>query len=353
MKKNISFLLAGVLLVTTLLSGCGGSSSGEGDKVLNIYNWTEYIPQEVYDQFEEETGIRVVESTFSSNEEMLAKLEAGGTDQYDLVVASNYVIDVMKEKNMIQTIDKDKIENITNISPSSMGMDYDPDNEYSIPFMATLTVIAINQEKCDELGVTINSFNDLLNPALENNIVVVDDSRELAAVALKATGQDPNSTDEATIEGALDWLNQLKTNIKAYDSDSPKTLLASNEVAVGLVYNMDAGQAIKENDQIKVVYTTEACEKSIDNFVITANSKNKEYAEEFINFVHRADVYKMILDEFPGVCLNDAAKELMDSSYLDNEGSNVDTAELDRANLIADVGEAATYYDDIFTKMKT
>lgn len=347
-KKRMVVLAAGCLLLTMLLTGCGGSK-----KELYIYNWTEYMPQSVYDKFEEETGIHVVESTFSSNEEMLAKLKAGGVDQYDLIVASNYVIQAMETDDMIQKIDKDKITNLKNISPSVLGLDYDPDNEYSIPYQATMTVLAVNQEKMKELGVTITSLNDLLDPALKNNLVVVDDSRELAGAALKALGEDDNSTDQATIEGSLDWLLQLKDNIKAYDSDSPKTLLATNEVAAGLVYNIDAGQAIKENDQITVVYTTEPCELAIDSFVISAQAKNKEYAEEFINFVHQPEIYKEILDAFPGVCLNDEALKLMDSSYLDNPGSNVDASELERAHLIEDVGDAAAYYDDVFTKMKT
>lgn len=352
MKKTLAVILSGIILLAMVLSGCGGGAQNE-KKELYLYNWTEYIPQEVYDLFEEETGIRVIESTFSSNEEMLAKLEAGGTDQYDMVVASSYVLNLMREKNMIQKIDKSKIENFNNVSPAVLDTSTDPGNEYSIPYMATMTVIAINNEKMNELGVTITSLNDLLNPALENNLVVLDDSRELVGAALKATGQDADTRDQATIEGTIDWLRQLKKNVKAFDSDSAKTLLATNEVAAGLVYNIDAGQAISQNDQISVVYTTEPCEAAVDNFVITSTSKNKENAEAFINFVHRPDIYKMILDEFPGVCLNDAAKELLDSAYLDNEGSNVDPDQLARAHFTQDIGDAAAYYDDVFTKMKS
>ena len=201
--------------------------------------------------------------------------------------------------------------------------------------------------------MTIESFNDLLNPALENNMVVVDDVREIVGIALKAQGQDSNTTDQATIEGTLPWLKQLVPNIKAYDSDSPKTLLASNEVAVGVVYNIDAGMAINENPDIDVVFTEEPCEMSMDNFVLTSGAQNVENAMKFIDFVHRPDIYKMILDEFPGVCANDAALEIMDSRYLDNPGSNVDQSEIARANLIEEVGDAVTYYDDVFTQMKT
>lgn len=347
-KKGIALALLAAACVTAL-TGCGKSDSGEK---LYVYNWTEYIPQAVYDAFEEETGIQVIESTFSSNEEMLAKLTAGGADQYDMVVASNYVVKAMQEQNLIQELDKTALTNLGNISETALGMDYDPDNSYTIPFMGGITVIAYNKVKCEELGVTIEKFDDLLNPALENNIVVVDDVREIVGIALKAQGQDSNTTDQATIEGTLPWLMELQPNIKAYDSDSPKTLLAANEVAVGVVYNIDAGMAINENPDIDVVFTEEPCELSMDNFVLTSGAQNVENAMKFMDFVHRPEIYKMILDEFPGVCINDAALEIMDSVYLDNPGSNVEQSEIARANLIEEVGDAVTYYDDVFTKMK-
>lgn len=350
MRKKFFTLMLTVILGITALSGC---KKPESKEKLYLYNWTEYIPQNVYDAFEEETGIQVVEATFSSNEEMLAKLTAGGTAQYDMVIASNYVVEAMKEQGMIQKIDKDNLTNLGNISDAMMGLSFDPENEYSIPYMSTITVIAVNKKKCQELGVEITKFDDLLNPALKNNIVIVDDVREIVGIALKAQGQDSNSREQAVIEATLPWLEQLRPNIKAYDSDSPKTLLAANDVAVGVVYNTDAGLAIAANEDIDVVFTEEPCEISIDNFVITADAQNKENAEKFMDFVMRPDIYKMILDEFPGVCLNDATLELLDETYFDNPGSNVDASEIKRANLVGEVGDAVTWYDEVFTKMKT
>lgn len=124
-------------------------------------------------------------------------------------------------------------------------------------------------------------------------------------------------------------------------------------MAVGVVYNIDAGQAIMENSSIDVAFTEEPCELSVDNFVITAEAKNVENAEKFMDFIHQPEVYKMILDEFPGVCLNQAALDILDSSYLDNPGSNVEQSEIARANLIGEVGDAVAWYDEVFTKMKT
>lgn len=350
MKRKLISLFLILTLCVTSLTACGGSKSGEK---LYVYNWTEYIPQEVYDAFEEETGIQVVESTFSSNEEMLAKLTAGGADQYDLVIASNYVVKAMEEQKLIQPINKEHIENLKNINPTFLGMDYDPDNTYTIPFMGGITLITVNKKKCQELGVEIRKFDDLLNPALKNNIVIVDDVREIVGIALKAQGEDSNTTDKATIENTLPWLMKLQPNVKAYDSDSPKTLLAANEVAVGIVYNIDAGMAIQGNPDIDVVATEEPAQICTDNFVLTSGAKNVENAEKFMNFIHQPEIYKMILKEFPGVCINDAAYKILESDYLDNPASNVDKAEIERANLIGEVGDAVTWYDEVFTKMKT
>ncbi|MCR5374226.1 MAG: extracellular solute-binding protein, partial [Lachnospiraceae bacterium] len=134
------------------MAGCGKSAASK-ENTLYIYNWSEYIPQEVYKMFEEETGIHVVESTFSSNEEMLAKLVAGGTGEYDLFVASNYVIPAMIAQGLIKEMDTSKIENMKNISEDSLNLSFDKGNKYTVPYMATITLVVMNKEKCAELGV--------------------------------------------------------------------------------------------------------------------------------------------------------------------------------------------------------
>lgn len=359
MKKIISIIL--IFSLTLTLISCGSkkyvasstSSSGkEYAKELYLYNWTEYIPQSVFDAFEKEYGIKVVQSTFTSNEELLAKLIAGGTDQYDLTVASNYIVQPMIEKGLIQKLDKSEITNLSNVSDTALDRDFDKGNEYSVPYRNSITVVAVNKAKLKELGVEINSLNDLQNPKLTNQIVIVDDSREIIGAALKAQGKDPNTKDEGTIQDAEPWLEKVKGNIKSYDSDSPKTLLISNEAAVGLVYNTDAGLAMAENKDIDIVKTKEPYELSIDNFVITAGAKHKKEAELFINFIERPEIYKMCLDEYPGGSINKEANKLLGEDYLNNKGSNVDEEEIKRSNLIEDVGDAAEYYDDVFTKMK-
>lgn len=348
MKKILSILLCAVI-ITVCFCGC---SKKEPQETLYIFNWTEYMPQEVYDLFEQETGIRVVENTFSSNEEMLTKLIAGGSDQYDLVVASNYVLEAMKNKDLIQKLDLSQIENFRNIKSSFVGRDYDKNNEYTVPYMATVTVVAYNKQMCKDLGVEIKSLNDLLDPKLEKNIVAVDDCREIVDMALKANNLDPDTTDKAVVDSVSDWLIKFDKNVKIYDNDTAFSALATNECAVGLVFNLDAALAINENPDIDVVYTTEPCEMAIDSFVLTKNSKNVDAAHKFINFIHRPDVYQMCLEAFPGTCLNDEAEKLMSEEFFSNPAVNIPAEQLEKAHITKEIGDAAAYYDDVFTKMK-
>lgn len=353
-RKFMSIILISSLMIT--LIGCGKSSETTSSgyaKELYFYNWTEYMPDNVFKEFESEYGIKVVKSTFSSNEELLAKLTSGGGNQYDIAIASNYVIEAMKKQELIQEIDKNEITNIKNIEPSMLNLEFDPENKYTIPYMGTATVLVVNKEKLKELGVEIKSYDDLLNPKLANNIVVVDDSREIVGLALQAQGKDLNSKNEKDILGTQEWLNKFTPNIKAYDSDSPKTLLISNDVAAGYIYCGDAALAIKENPDLEVVYfDNKSLMMSLDNFVITANAKHKKEAELFINFILRPEISKEISDSFPYISVNKEAKALFGDDYKNNSAINIPKSALDKTVYIEDVGEAVQAYDDVFTKIK-
>ncbi len=353
MKKVIKKMVT-VLIVASmgvgLLAGCGGSANSEN--TLYIYNWSEYIPQEVYEMFEEETGIHVVESTFSSNEEMLAKLTAGGAGEYDLIVASNYVIPAMIEQGLIKELDTASIENMKYVSKESLGMSFDPDNSYSVPYMATITLLAVNTEKCSELGVNLSSMDDLTNPALTNNVVVPDDCREVVDVALKVLGLNPDSTDEAEVMKAAEWLANLAPNVKLYDSDTPYAALGTNEVAAGLVYNMDAAKAMAMNENITVIDVPEGNEIAYDNFVLTSGSEKGDLACQFINFIMRPEIYKICNEEYPCVCLNEGTKELYGDEYWQNPAWCISSEVMQKAHVTGDVGEAALYYDNVFSQMK-
>ncbi len=346
-KKIISITIIGVISLTAM-TGCGSGKSKEKGE-LNVFNWTEYIPESVVKQFESEYGIKVNYSTYSSNEECLAKLQSSAQGTYDLVVPSDYMVSIMKKKGLLEKLDKDKITNFHNVNDVYLNRDFDKGNEYSVPFDTGAALIAVNTNVVKE---DIKSYKDLLNPKYKNSMVVLDDQRILIGIALKALGYSLNETDDAKLAQAKAYLEKLKPNIKLYDSDSPKSSLISGEASIGLTWNAEAALAMNQNKNIKVVYPQEGMYIFIDNFAIPKGAKNKEAAELFINFILRPEINKKIVEAFPYKSVNKAAEDSLPDSYKNNPASNIPDKEMIKGESVKDVGAATAKFDKIWSEIK-
>ncbi|MFT4415272.1 ABC transporter substrate-binding protein [Fredinandcohnia humi] len=337
-----------LFLVSIVLTACGGDEAGgkSDEKVLNVFNWSEYLPESVIEQFEEETGIKVNYDTYSSNEEMLAKLQAGNTG-YDITVASTYFIEIMRKQEMLEKVNKDNIPNLKNIGESFLGTDADPDDEYSIPYMWGKAVIAYNE---DLVTKEVKGYEDLFDPEFKNNLVVLDDVRVIIGNMLAILGYSQNSTSEKELEEAKEKLLELKPNIKAFDSDSPKTLLVSGEVKAGIVWDAEAILAARENPAIKMIFPEEGMNLWQDNFVIPKGAPHKENAEKFIDFILRPEISKEISMEYPYGNPNVEALKLLPDDV--RESLEVPEEELLKGEYNIDVGEATQIYDRIWSEVK-
>lgn len=345
MKKIVSMLLILSMLCSFVVvsSGCKKES-----KELNLFNWTEYLPQEVIDQFEAETGIKINYNMYSSNEEMLAKvIAAPGT--YDLVVSSDYMVDIMGKQQLLEPIDKSKITLLSNIGEEYLNKAFDPGNQYTVPYMCGTALIAVNTKLVE---IEIAHYEDLWDPSLKDNIVSLDDQRGLMGVALKKLGFSINDTDPAHLELVSQEMSTLKENIKAFDSDSPKTLLINEEVAVGFVWNAEAVLAQKENPDIKIVMPEEGLYLWQDNLLIPKGAKHKEYAQEFMNFILRPEISKMLSEAFPYTNPNRAAKELLADDIKNNLGIYPPASVYEQGEYLVDLGETTVLYDKIWTEFK-
>ena len=172
------------LVIILCICGCSnvtGNANGE----VNVLNWSSYIPSEIIDEFEREYNIKVNYGTYSSNEELLAKISSSKEGTYDLIFPSDYMVELMISKNMLDKMDKTKLENFKNINILFLHQRFDLDNEYSLPFLAATSVIAVNRKNIKE---DIKTYNDLLNPKYKNNIVLIDDQRIIIGMALQALG---------------------------------------------------------------------------------------------------------------------------------------------------------------------
>ncbi len=342
MKKKIFI----VLLLLLLTTGCGKNKSKEE---LNVLNWSSYIPDSVIHDFEDETGIEVNYGTYSSNEECLAKVQSAKEGTYDLIFPSDYMVSLLIEKEMLQKLDKTKISNLSNLKQQYLNQDYDPYNEYSLPFLAATTVIAYNKKNITE---PIALYNDLLNEKYKNNIVILDDQRIVIGMALQALGYNINETEEQKLKEAKNWLLKLKPNIKAFDSDSPKTFLISKEVDIGLMWNAEAAIAMEENSDIDVVYAKEGASISIDNYVILKGAKNTDNAHKFINYLLRPEIMKQIIESYPYNNVNKETQNLLSLDYLNNPATNTPDPELEKAQFIKNIGESILDYDRLWAEIK-
>ena len=286
-----------VILLVFISCGC----TKKEKNVLNVLNWTSYIPDDVIRDFEKEYGIKVNYGTYSSNEELLAKISSSKEGTYDLIFPSDYMVEVLKERDLVDKLDKSKLSNYNNINPLFLNQEYDINNEYSLPFLMATTIIAVNTENVKD---DITGYNDLLNKKYKNNIVLLDDQRIVIGAALQSFGYDMNDFEDDHLEDAYNYLMKLKKNVKAFDSDSPKTFLISKEVDIGLIWNAEGILANDENPNIKLIYPKEGYALSMDNYVLVKNSKNKDNAYLFIDYLLRDDVSQRIIDEYPYISTN-------------------------------------------------
>ena len=332
MKRKIIISISALLLLILAIIIVGKNQRvaevESNSKTLNVLNWTSYIPLEVIKEFEEETGIKVNYGTYSSNEELLAKLTSSASGTYDVVFPSDYMVDLLISKDMLMALDHSKLENEKNLNPLFKNQPYDSENKYSLPFLLATTVFLYDSTKIDRL----TSYKDLQDEKLKNNLVLLDDQRIVIGAMLLATGNDMNDTRSDSLNASLEFFNKIKPNIKAFDSDSPKTFFITKEVDAGLVWNAEATLAIEENPDLKSVYPAEGFALSQDNYVILKDSKNPDAAHKFINFLLRDDISKIIVDEYPYISPNKTVASLPDSeleaifkngSFVKNVGADI------------------------------
>jgi spermidine/putrescine-binding protein len=346
-------LITVVALLVMVLSACGTSQSGS--KVMNLYGWSDYIPQKLLDNFTAKYGIKVNYDTYSSNEEMLAKLQAGASG-YDVVIPSDYTVAIMVKQGMLDPLDMTKIPNFSNLDKRFINRDYDPGNKYTIPYQWGTTALVYDKTK---VPFEPKSYSDLWDPRFKNRLVMLDDEREVIGMALQVLGYDRNTTDTAQLQQAEQKLIALKPNILKFDSDTPETSIISGEAWAGLVYNGNASLAFQSDPNVVYICPTEGCGIWFDNLAIPKGAPHKDAALEFLNFILDPAQSMLISEEFPYSNPNAAAITYMETadptfyaSYMAFPGTNPSDAFLANAKPIVDVGNATSLYDSLWTDFK-
>ena len=374
MKKMLAAVLAAAMFSGAALTGCGSTVStngaaesqpasaaastaasaataGSGAALggeLNVFVWTEYMPQTVFDEFTKETGVKVNVSTYSSNEDMLSKVKGSNEGIYDIVVPSDYMVKMMIDQGLLQKIDQSKMTNLSNIDPAYLDQYFDKGNQYSVPYLGGVAALCVNKAKVTD---NITSFKQVLDPKYKESIVALDDFRAVIGAVAKSQGFSLSTTKDDELAKVKTALAALKPNLKVLDSDSPKTSMINGETTIGYMWSAEIALAMQESKDFDIVFPDEGCYVFLDNLCILKGAKNAANANAFLNFIMKPETGKMVLDEFPYLSPNKAAVALMPDSYKNNKASNVPAEVIKKGEYVKDIGSSVEKYDALWTEL--
>lgn len=353
MKKIQSLLIGILLVILVLIFGARelDKSTGMADaKVLNIYNWGDYIDPALLKQFEKEFGYKVNYETFDSNEAMFTKIAQGGMS-YDITIPSEYMIEKMMADHLVQKLDYSKIQGLENIDSRFLDLSFDPGNQYSIPYFWGTLGIVYNDKYVNEAEMT--SWNDLWNPALKNNVMMIDGAREVMGIGLNSLGYSLNSKNLEELTQASDHLRSLMPNIKAIVADEIKMYMANEESAVAVTYSGEAADMMGQNEHLHYVIPEEGSNLWFDNIVIPHNAKNVEGAYDFINFMLRPEVAAQNAEYIGYSTPNIKAIELLPSEITEDEQFYPSDELIARLEVYENLGpKFIGIYNDLFLELK-
>lgn len=292
------------------------SGKSGGKDTITVYNWGEYIDPDLLKQFTKETGIKVIYETFDSNEAMMTKIEQGGTS-YDIAVPSEYTIEQMKEKNMLIPLDHSKLPNLKNIDPYFLDLPFDLGNEYSIPYFWGTVGIAYNPTLLN--GQTFESWDDLWDPSLKQQVILVDSAREVMGLGLNSLGYSLNSTDINELTETTEKLKALTPNVKAIIGDEIVEMMRAGEAAIAVTWSGQAADMMDINEDIDYSIPKEGSNLWFDNMVIPKTAANIEGAHEFINFMLDPEVAAQNAEYVGYSTPNETAMGIMDPEVTGDE----------------------------------
>lgn len=379
MKKNIFYML---MLVALVLAACApaaapadggeepvapadgeepagemsercGDTSKLADEIF-LYNWSEYIDPDIMDQFEDECGVKVVETNFDSNETLLATLQAGGAD-YDIIVPSDYMVTTLIDEGMVMELDFSIITNIANMDSINVNQYFDPEQKYTVPWFWGTSGFSVDTNVVTEYS---NSWSVMFDPNSPycGKMSMLDDQRETIGAALMYLGYSINDIDPAHLEEAKNLLIEQAKCVKAYDSQTNDDLIISGETVLAHIWTGDALLASDPEtggrDGIVYVIPDEGCTIWQDNMMIPVNAPNAYTAMIFMNYTQFPEIAAQNAEWVGYATPNQAAKEFIDPEMLEDESVYPTEETSARLQWIEDVGNAYELYDRIWTEFK-
>lgn len=347
--------LAAGFLSLVLLSGVFGSGCQRGSEpgnrttgTLHYFTWSDYVSPELLTEFERQHGVKVVVDTFSSNEELLAKLQSGATG-YDVTVPSDFMVSSMIAQGLLAELDATAIPNVAFLEEHLQRLAFDPDHRYAVPYLWGTVGIGY-----DSTVVTPppDSWAVLWDKRYAGKISMLNDQREVFGAVLRSMGKSMNVTDPAMIDAAKQKLIAQKPLVKTYASEHYDQLLASGDVILAHGWGGPVARAMRERPSIRYVVPKEGGTIWADCLVVLKSSRKKEIAMQFVNFLIEARVAAQTSERLLFAASNREARRLVSSQVRDNPAVYPPAELVPRLEWMTDVGKAMRIYDRAWTELK-
>ena len=341
-KLKLVTILSLVAIIAVFAVGCGDSKPS-----INVYNWGDYIDKSVLADFEKEFGIKVNYDTFETNEDLYVKLKQGSSS-YDVVIPSDYMIERMIREDMLAEIDRDNIANLKNIDEKFMNLDYDPANDYSVPYMWGTVGIIYNKTMVNEV---VDSWDILWDEKYTDEVMMLNSQRDTIAVSLKRLGYSMNTRNEDELEEAKVELIKQKPIVRAYLGDEVKDAIVGEEAAMAVVWSGDAVAMIRNNPDLEYAIPKEGTNLWFDSMVIPKSTTNKDGAEKFIDFMSRPDIAARNTDYIGYSTPIPEAVELLPDDIKNSKVAYPSDEEIENTEIFKDPKDIIKIYDRIWTEI--
>ncbi|WP_432663812.1 ABC transporter substrate-binding protein [Wukongibacter baidiensis] len=337
-------IISFILIMALSLAACGG----EKKVTINVYNWGDYIDESVIAEFEEKHGINVNYEMYDTNEAMYQKIKPGAVN-YDVAFPSDYMISKMIKEDMLHKIDLNNIPNYKYIDDNFKNLEYDPTNEYSVPYMWGTVGILYNKTMVKE---PVDSWNILWDEKYKKQILMQDSQRETVGVALQKLGYSLNTRDLDQLEEAKLELIKQKPLVLAYVVDEVKDKMISGEAALAVVWAGDAVTMIEANPDLDYAVPKEGSNVFVDGMVIPKTSKHKKEAELFINFMCETETALKNTNYIGYSTPHTEAKKKLDKETANNPVAYPSDEVLKTCEVYRDLEDMVKVYDRIWTEVK-
>jgi spermidine/putrescine transport system permease protein len=336
----------GVLLAPFVLAP---PESGGGERVLNLFIWSNYIGQETLRKFEDRHGVKVHVDLYDSNEALLAKLQAGNAG-YDVVVPADYSVQVLAAQDLLRPLDHSALPNLRHIDASFLDRAYDKGNRLSVPYFWGTTGIAYRRSK---VAGPVDSWAALWDPRYRGRILMLDDVREAFGAALKRRGHSLNVIDERLLHEARDALLEQHALVRAYNSSNFEDVLLSGDVWLAQGWSGQFAKAMEEDPDIAYVVPREGSTLFIDNLAIPVDAANPDLAHRFIDFTMEPEIAAEICRTMKYSSPNRSAWPLLPENIRANRAIFPPEDVLRRLETITDLGDVTVVYDRLWTEVKS